>query len=93
MMASAPPSAAGPSRTTGPSRSGLLRDIGVNAVLPYLTYPGLTRCGIDTVPALAAGALFPGTAAVITIVRQRRVAALGALTIPLARMFHRHSRA
>jgi hypothetical protein len=63
------------------ARHGLLQDVGVNAILPYVTYLVLTGQGVPTVPALAAGAAFPACAACVTIARQRRVAALGVIVL------------
>jgi hypothetical protein len=75
------PASEAPQSEPGSSRKGLLRDIGVNAVLPYVTYLVLTRQGVPTVPALVAGAVFPASAAIITIVRERRIAALGLIVL------------
>jgi hypothetical protein len=70
-----------PQSKPGLSRNGLLRDVGVNAVLPYVTYLVLTHQGVPTVPALVAGAVFPASAALITMLRDRRVAALGLIVL------------
>ncbi len=64
-----------------PDRRPLLREIGINAVLPYATYLGLTACGIDTVRALVAGAIFPTGAILFGAVRQRRVQAIGIVVL------------
>jgi hypothetical protein len=69
----APPQAVG--------RRGLIRDIIVNAVLPYATYLGLTAWGVATVPALVAGAVFPTTSILFGAIRQRRVQAIGIIVL------------
>lgn len=70
--------------TTEPARSdrwGLVLNIVVNAVLPYVTYLLLTRYGVATVPALVAGAVFPATATVVGMIRSGRVEALGIIVL------------
>jgi hypothetical protein len=62
-------------------RRGLIRDIVVNAVLPYATYLGLTACGVDTVWALVAGAVFPIASILFGAIRQRRVQAIGIIVL------------
>jgi hypothetical protein len=62
-------------------RTVLLRDIGVNAGLPYATYLLLSHEGVPTVQALAAGAVFPVVAIIVGFVRQRRVQALGMIVL------------
>jgi hypothetical protein len=62
-------------------RAVLLRDIAINAGLPYATYLLLTWQGVPTVPALAAGAVFPVGAIVLGFIRERRVQALGAIVL------------
>jgi hypothetical protein len=59
----------------------LIRDIGVNAVLPYAAYLGLTAWGADTVWALVAGAVFPTASILFGAVRQRRVQAIGIIVL------------
>jgi hypothetical protein len=59
----------------------LLRDIGVNAGLPYATYLLLSYQGVPTVQALAAGAIFPVAAIMLGFIRQRRVQALGLIVL------------
>jgi hypothetical protein len=70
-----------PAAQRGPGRRGLIRDIGVNAVLPYATYLGLTAWGVDSVPALVAGAVFPVAAILFGAIRQRRVQAIGIIVL------------
>jgi hypothetical protein len=70
-----------PAASSGPNRGTLIRDIGVNAVLPYATYLGLTTYGVATVPALVAGAVFPTAAIIAGAIRQRRVQAIGILVL------------
>jgi len=53
----------------------------VNALLPYVTYLVLTRYGVTTVPALAAGAVFPAAATLIGMLRSGRVEALGIIVL------------
>jgi hypothetical protein len=60
---------------------GLLRSIGFNAVLPYVTYLLLTRYGIATVPALAAGAVFPAATTLFGILRAGRADAVGIIVL------------
>jgi len=62
-------------------RTTLLRDIGVNAVLPYANYLVLSYEGVPTVQALAAGAVFPVAAIIFGFVRERRVQALGMIVL------------
>ena len=62
-------------------RAALLRDIGVNAVAPYATYLILHGAGIATVPALAAGAMFPAGAVLVTRLRSGRIDALGIIML------------
>jgi hypothetical protein len=62
-------------------RRGLIRDIGVNAVLPYATYLALTACGVETVWALVAGAVFPTASILFGAIRQRRVQAIGIIVL------------
>ncbi len=62
-------------------RTVLLRDIGVNAGLPYATYLLLTYEGVPTVQALAAGAVFPVASIIYGFVRERRVQALGMIVL------------
>lgn len=62
-------------------RTVLLRDIGVNAVLPYATYLILSHEGVPTVQALAAGAVFPVGAILVGFVRERRVQTLGLIVL------------
>jgi hypothetical protein len=70
-----------PAAETGSDRWALLRNIGVNAVLPYVTYLLLTHYGIATVPALVTGAVFPATDVLLGIVRSGRVEALGIIVL------------
>ena len=62
-------------------RAVLLRDIGINAGLPYATYLILTYQGIPTVQALAAGAAFPIGAIIVGFIRERRVQAIGMIVL------------
>src|SRR4051794_29553088 len=62
-------------------RLALLRDIGINAVVPYVTYLALRHAGVAVVPALAAGAIFPAGAATLTFIRARRIDALGIIML------------
>ena len=62
-------------------RIRLMRDIGVNAGLPYATYLLLTYEGVPTVQALAAGAVFPVGAIIVGFVRERRVQTLGLIVL------------
>ena len=62
-------------------RAVLLRDIAINAGLPYATYLILTWQGVPTVQALAAGAVFPVGAIVLGFIRERRVQALGVIVL------------
>ena len=62
-------------------RAILVRDICVNAVLPYATYLVLSYEGVPTVQALAAGAVFPVAGILWGFVRERRVQALGMIVL------------
>jgi uncharacterized membrane protein len=62
-------------------RSRLIRDIGVNAGLPYATYLLLSYEGVPTVKALAAGAIFPVAAIIIGFIRERRVQTIGMIVL------------
>lgn len=62
-------------------RAVLLRDIGVNAGLPYATYLLLTSQGVPTVQALAAGAVFPVGAIILGFIRERRIQTLGVIVL------------
>ena len=64
-----------------PSRATLLRDIGVNAVAPYVTFLILHGRGLGTATALAAGAVFPAGATIVGFLAQRRVQALGIIVL------------
>ena len=59
----------------------LLRDIGINAGLPYATYLLLSSQGVPAVQALAAGAVFPVGAIIVGFIRERRVQALGMIVL------------
>ncbi|MBS0558947.1 MAG: hypothetical protein JSR21_02725 [Proteobacteria bacterium] len=59
----------------------MLRDIVINAALPYATYLLLSRMGVPTVPALAAGSVFPIAAILIGWLRERRIPALGIIVL------------
>jgi hypothetical protein len=78
MTAAAAPEPAAPE---GTDRRTLIRDIGVNAVLPYATYLGLTAYGVGTVPALVTGSIFPTASILIGAIRQRRVQAIGVIVL------------
>lgn len=77
MTASPAPEAA----PQGPDRRGLIRDIGINAVMPYVTYLVLTGYGVETVPALVAGAAFPIASILFGIIRERRIQAIGVIVL------------
>jgi uncharacterized membrane protein len=62
-------------------RNRLVRDIGINAGLPYATYLLLSWWGVPTVQALAAGAVFPVTAIIVGFIRERRVQAIGMIVL------------
>ena len=63
-------------------RTVLLRDIGINAGLPYATYLLLSYQGVPTVQALAAGAMFPvGAHHLWALSGERRVQALGMIVL------------
>jgi uncharacterized membrane protein len=62
-------------------RSRLIRDIGINAGLPYVTYLLLSHEGVPTVKALAAGAVFPVSAIIIGFIRERRVQTIGMIVL------------
>ncbi len=62
-------------------RKVLVRDIGVNAGLPFATYLILSYQGVPTVQALAAGVVFPVAAIILGVVRERRVQALGVIVL------------
>ena len=64
-----------------PSRTALIRDLGINAGAPYATYLALRAYDVGVVPALAAGAIFPVTAIIVGFVRKRRVDALGMIIL------------
>jgi hypothetical protein len=66
------------------NRTNLLRDIAVNAALPYGTYLLLTSRGIPAVPALVAGSVFPIVAGIVGFIRERRVQVLGVIVIVAA---------
>lgn len=62
-------------------RGALLRDVGVNAIAPYVAFLVLHHFGVAVVPALAAGAIFPATATLVTFVRTHRIDALGIIML------------
>ncbi len=62
-------------------RSRLIRDIVINAGLPYATYLLLSYEGVPTVKALAAGAVFPVGAIIFGFIRERRVQAIGMIVL------------
>ena len=62
-------------------RTTLVRNVAVNAGLPYATYLLLSYQGVPTVPALAAGAVFPVGAIAAGFIRERRVQALGVIVL------------
>ena len=64
--------------TNGPWPSLLL-----NALLPWVTYQVLTAQGIETLPALAATAVFPVIGVALGWVRARRLDVLGGLSLLL----------
>jgi len=59
----------------------VLPNILINAVAPYATYLALRHFGVETVHALAAGAVFPVAGIILGFVRERRVQALGAIVL------------
>jgi hypothetical protein len=62
-------------------RSRLIRDVVINAGLPYATYLLLSHEGVPTVKALAAGAVFPVAAIIFGFIRERRVQAIGMIVL------------
>ncbi|MFO1028859.1 MAG: VC0807 family protein [Acetobacteraceae bacterium] len=75
------PATMSPAPSPRPRRGALLRDIGVNAVVPYVTYLLLRHLGVAVIPALAAGAVFPAGAALVTFRRAGRIDALGVIML------------
>lgn len=74
------PHSALPSRAalSSPNRQALVRNIGINVVLPWLTVQLLTHSwGIETVPAFAAASLFPIGQIVASWVHYRRLEVIG----------------
>lgn len=65
----------------GPNRRTLIRDIVLNAGLPYATYLILTQYGVATVPALVSGAIFPVGAIIWSAARERRIQAIGVIVL------------
>ena len=63
------------------SRLALARDITVNAVAPYVTFLLLRAVGVGVVTALATGAIFPAGATIVTLIRNRRIDALGIIML------------
>jgi hypothetical protein len=59
----------------------LLRDVTVNALLPYATYLLLSHWGVRTVCALAAGAVFPVCSIALAFRRERCAQALGVIVL------------
>jgi len=59
----------------------MLANIVVNAIMPYATYLLLRHFGVETVHALAAGAVFPVAGIILGFVRERRVQALGVIVL------------
>jgi len=59
----------------------VLPNILINAVAPYATYLVLRHFGVETVHALAAGAVFPVAGIILGFVRERRVQALGVIVL------------
>ena len=59
----------------------MLPNILINAVAPYATYLVLRHFGVETVHALAAGAVFPVAGIILGFVREQRVQALGAIVL------------
>jgi hypothetical protein len=57
------------------------RDILFNVALPYATYLLLCWRGVATVPALAAGSIFPIGAILVGLARERRIPALGVIVL------------
>ena len=62
-------------------RIRLIRDIGINAGLPYATYLLLNHEGVSTVMALAAGAIFPVAAIIIGFIRERQIQIIGMIVL------------
>ena len=62
-------------------RSRLIRDIGINAGLPYASYLLLSHEGVPTVQALAVGAIFPASAVIVGFIRERRVQTIGMIVL------------
>jgi hypothetical protein len=65
----------------GAGRAGLVKDVLVNAALPYATFLLLRHYDVATLHALVAGAVFPTAATVLAFVRERRVQALGLIVL------------
>ena len=59
----------------------MLPNILINAVAPYATYLALRHFGVETVHALAVGAVFPVAGIILGFVRERRVQALGVIVL------------
>lgn len=59
----------------------MLQDIIVSAGLPYLTFLILSSHGVSTVAALAVGAIFPVASIAVAFARNRRIQAIGVLTL------------
>ncbi len=78
-MSTAPP--APPASDPRARRRAVLRDIGVNAVLPYAVFLLLRRYGLDVVPALAISAVFPAASVILGAVLRHRVEAIGLVVL------------
>lgn len=59
----------------------MLMDLIVSAALPYAAFLILSSHGVSTVTALAIGAVFPIASIVVAFARERRIQAIGILTL------------
>ncbi len=59
----------------------MLRNITINAIMPYATYLILQHFRVGTVHALAAGAVFPVAGIILGFIRERRMQALGVIVL------------
>ncbi len=66
---------------TGPNVKAWLPEMVIEGALPYITYLVLKSRGVDDVPALAAGAVFPAAFILFRFARQRRIDGFGFIVL------------
>lgn len=81
LIVSAQQTTAGSQGRSGPSVKGWLPEMLVEGAMPYAAYLILRGRGVGSVPALAAGAVFPAGFILVRFVRRRRLDGFGLIVL------------